>query len=81
VWQATLPSRLELFDLARDPGEARDLASAEPQQVAEPKARIEELSREAARPLLLEAAFAASWSVLFSSVALPSDEANLVAEP
>jgi arylsulfatase A-like enzyme len=81
VWQATLPSRVELFDLAKDPGEKTNLAEQHPEKAAELQRRIEELSREAVPPLLLEAAYATTWKVLFGSVSLPSDEQALDAEP
>jgi arylsulfatase A-like enzyme len=53
VWKASLPQRIELFNLADDKSEAKDLAAENPAKVAELKARIEELALEMAPPLLL----------------------------
>jgi len=53
VWKASLPQRIELFNLGDDKSEAKDLATENPAKVAELKARIEELALEMAPPLLL----------------------------
>jgi len=81
VWQATLPSRTELFNLAEDPSEKTDLAAKNPQKVAELKARVEELARTAVPPLILQEAVGAASHVLFSSVALPAEVKELEAQP
>jgi arylsulfatase A-like enzyme len=71
VWQTTLPSKAELFDLRKDPSETTNLAEQNPQKVAELQRRAEELSRTAVEPLLFKEAFDVSWRGLFGSVALP----------
>jgi arylsulfatase A-like enzyme len=48
VWQATLPSRIELFNLAEDPGEQTNLADRSGEKVVELQQRVEALAREAA---------------------------------
>lgn len=53
VWQAALPQRIELFDLAKDPSESTNLAEQEPEAVAKLQARITELAKEMAPPMLL----------------------------
>lgn len=53
VWQASLPQKIELFNLARDPSEKNDLAKANPDIVARLQRRITELSRQMAPPLLM----------------------------
>ena len=53
MWKATLPQRIELFNLSDDKSEAKDLAAENPAKVAELKARIEELAADMAPPLLL----------------------------
>jgi arylsulfatase A-like enzyme len=53
VWKASLPQRIELFNLSDDKSEAKDLAAENPAKVAELKARIEELATDMAPPLLL----------------------------
>ena len=53
VWQAGLPGKVELFDLAKDPGETVNLADQNPELVKKLQARIVALSQEMAPPLLL----------------------------
>jgi arylsulfatase A-like enzyme len=81
VWQATLPSRIELFDLAGDPAEKTNVAGENPQKVAELQQRIEALAREAVPPLILGEALGAVKPALFGSVALPGDEKELEKQP
>ena len=81
VWKATLPSQVELFNLAQDPSEKTNLADKNPQKVAELQQRVEVLAREAAQPLLLKEAFRTTWSVFTATVALPSEEKDLEMEP
>jgi arylsulfatase A-like enzyme len=81
VWQATLPSRVELFDLAADPGEQTDVADRNPRQVAALQQRIEALAREAVAPLIFGEALGTVKSVLFGSVVLPADEKALESQP
>jgi len=81
VWQATLPSRVELFDLAQDPGETKSLADENPEKVAEMRQRIEALAREAAPPLILREALGMVKPVLFGTVSFPDEEAALEQQP
>lgn len=53
VWKAALPPAIELFNLAEDPGEARDLTSHFPEKVAEMQARIVLLATEMVPPQLI----------------------------
>jgi arylsulfatase A-like enzyme len=81
VWQATLPSRVELFDLANDPGEQRDVAGQHPEKVAALKQRIEAQSREAVPPLILGEALGTVKAVLFGSVLMPAQAEAVAVEP
>ncbi len=81
VWQATLPSRTELFDLAKDPGEQHDLSAKHPEKVAALKARIEALSREAVKPLILDEAVGAVKPALFGTVVFPAETRAIEAQP
>ena len=81
VRQATLPSRLELFDLAHDPGETTDLAERNPERVAALNARLEALAREAVMPLIFTEALGVVKPTLFGSVALPEDARALAEQP
>jgi hypothetical protein len=81
VWQATLPSRVELFNLAQDPSENTNVAESNPQKVVELQRRIDVLAREAVSPLLLGEAFGAVKHLLFGAVALPEDAKALDSVP
>jgi arylsulfatase A-like enzyme len=81
VWYATLPSQVELFNLAEDPTEKTSLAGKNPQKVAELRERIEALAREAVPPLILKEVLGAVRPVLFGSVTLPGEEQALERQP
>jgi arylsulfatase A-like enzyme len=81
VWQTTLPSKVELFNLAQDPGEKNNLADQNPQKVAELQRRIEALAREAVPPLIFNDAMGAVKPALFGSVLLPGDEKTVQKQP
>lgn len=53
VWKASLPPKVELFDLAKDPSEAKNLADGNPAKVALMQKRLTELAGQMAPPLLL----------------------------
>src|SRR5262245_10258387 len=53
VWKATLPQRIELFNLAEDKSETTDLIDKNPEKAKELQARISELAAEMAPPLLI----------------------------
>ncbi len=73
VWQATLPSRVELYDLKTDPGEKNNLAGAQPERVARMQQKLEAQARQAAPPLIFNAAMGVVRPGLFGAVALPQD--------
>jgi len=81
VWRTALPSKVELFDLAQDPGEKTNLAEQNPEKVAELQRRIEVLARQSAQPLFLLEALGAAKHVLLGSVATPEEEKDLEAQP
>jgi len=81
VWQATLPSRVELYDLKADPGEKNDLAAAQPERVARMQQRLQEQAREAVAPLFFKEAVVAAKPVLFGAVAAPEDASQLERQP
>ena len=53
VWKATLPQRIELFNLAEDKSETTDLIDKNPEKARELQARISELAAQMAPPLLI----------------------------
>jgi arylsulfatase A-like enzyme len=81
VWHATLPSRIELFNLAQDPGETTNVADQHRDQVAALQQRIEALAREAVAPLVLEAALGVAQPVLFGAVRFPSTDPVIEEQP
>jgi arylsulfatase A-like enzyme len=81
VWQATLPSKVELFDLSADPAESTNLADANPAKVAELRGLVEAQARDAVAPLIFKEAFGAVKPALFGSVALPDDARGIATQP
>lgn len=53
IWRSLIPTSVELYNLATDPYEQNDLAAAHPDKVAAMQERLNELGREAAKPLAL----------------------------
>jgi arylsulfatase A-like enzyme len=81
VWRPTLPAQVELFDLAQDPGETRNVAAEQPDVVARLERRAEELARVATPPLLMKDVASAAMRTLMGSTALPGDRERLELEP
>jgi arylsulfatase A-like enzyme len=81
IWQATLPSKVELFDVVQDPSEKRNLADANPSKVAELQEAIQQMAREAVPPLIMKEIIGSTRHVLFGSVVFPEDDKAVEAEP
>jgi arylsulfatase A-like enzyme len=81
VWRTTLPSSIELYDLAHDPAEKENLAGRYPEKVEALQKRVNELSLEAAKPLLLEVGFNSLMNEFHLPPAFPDEEYNLSSEP
>jgi arylsulfatase A-like enzyme len=81
VWQTTLPSKVELFDLKKDASETTNLAEQNPQKVAELQQRAQALAREAKPALFLRDALGAAKDVLMGSVVLAEDAKELAELP
>jgi arylsulfatase A-like enzyme len=60
VWYPALPSKIELFNLADDPGETKDLSAANPAKVAELQAVVVKLSQDMVPPHFLTNALEAA---------------------
>lgn len=80
VWRTTLPSSVELYDLAADPSESHNLASRYPDKVTALQQRLNALSTEAAKPLLLEAGFQSILKEFHLPPAFPGEELDLSQE-
>ena len=57
VWRTILPSKIELFNLAKDPSEKTNLAGENPEKVVELQTRINGLAGEMSKSLLLTEVF------------------------
>jgi len=74
VWRTLLPSRVELFNLAKDPSEKENLAGQNPEKVAALQRRLEALSKEAAKPLFLVDQMKVVMKNMQGEPILPTDE-------
>lgn len=75
VWRTTLPARTELFNIANDPGEAKDLAAENPQIVAELQKRIDGLARDMKPSLFFQATFKSYLGRHAPGPVFPNDDA------
>jgi len=80
IWHTLLPQKVELYDIAEDPSETKNLAADHPDKVAELQNRINELAAEARKPILLQIEFKNIIKRMHLSPALPSDLESLDAE-
>jgi arylsulfatase A-like enzyme len=53
VWKASLPQKVEVFDLKRDPAESTNVASEQPDVVSAFQTRLTEFATQMAPPLLI----------------------------
>ncbi|HEX5043158.1 MAG TPA: arylsulfatase [Candidatus Polarisedimenticolaceae bacterium] len=81
VWRTTLPAKVELYNLAQDPGEKNDLSTEHPDKVAAMKARVQALATEAAKPKLLDLAFGSVVHQYHLPPAFPGEEYEFAQEP
>jgi arylsulfatase A-like enzyme len=81
IWRSPLPSALELYDLAKDPSEKRNLAAQNPATVAELQKRINDLAAAMAKPLYLQTEFRALRERLHMPPAIAGDELQFDGEP
>lgn len=73
VWRTPLPSKIELFDLAADPGETHDLSAADPEEALRLQARVSELAGEMAPSLFMQAMAAGYFDRKAGPPLLPND--------
>jgi arylsulfatase A-like enzyme len=75
VWRTVLPSKVELFNLADDPGEKTNVAAQNDEKVRALQARVTGLGSEMAKSLLLEQVFkSVSANLTGKPPALPNEE-------
>lgn len=74
VWGTTLPTKVELFDLAADPAETTNLADRHPQRVADMQALVQAEAQVAAPSKFMHSVFGTLWPVLFGAAVLPGEQ-------
>jgi arylsulfatase A-like enzyme len=74
IWRTTLPSSVDLFNLAADPFEQKNLAEEQPEKVASMKLRLDELARGAAKPLFLVDQFKVVMKNMHGEPVLPGED-------
>jgi len=80
IWHTTLPQSIELYNIAEDPSETKNLAADHPDKVAQLQKRANELAAEAQKPILLQIELKNIVNRMHLSPTLPSDLENLDAE-
>jgi arylsulfatase A-like enzyme len=80
IWNVLLPQSLELYNIAEDPSETKNLAFENPEKVAELQKRINELAAEAEKPILLQIEFKNMLGRMHLSPTLPADLESIDAE-
>ncbi len=74
IWRTVLPSAVELYNIAEDPYETKNLAAENPDKVAALEKRANELAAVMAKPLLLVTEFNALRERLHVPPALPGED-------
>lgn len=74
IWRTMLPSSVDLYDLAKDPSEQQNLAANHPDRVLAMQRRLDELAKEARKPLFLEDQFKVVMKNMNGEPVLPIDE-------
>jgi arylsulfatase A-like enzyme len=74
VWKTFLPSSVELYDIAKDPSETKNVAAEHPDTVAALQKRLETLAKESAKPLFLVDQFKVIQKNMHGEPILPTDD-------
>lgn len=75
IWRTMLPSSVDLYNIAQDPSETTNLAAQHPERVVAMQKRIEELAKQAEKPLFLVDQFKVVMHGMHGQPILPTDEA------
>jgi arylsulfatase A-like enzyme len=81
IWRTPLPSALELYNLADDVSEKRDVAAQHPDTVVALQKRVEVLAKEMSKPMFLVEALSTIKSRPSAPPALPNEETYFDQEP
>ncbi len=74
IWRTLLPSSVDLYNLAQDPGEKHNLAANNPDKVAALQKRLDTLASQAAKPLFLVDQFKVVMKNMQGEPVMPTDE-------
>jgi len=74
IWRTMLPSSVDLYDIAKDPSEASNLAAANPDKVAALQKRLDTLAKDAAKPLFLVDQFKVVMKNMNGEPILPGED-------
>ena len=80
IWHTLLPEKVELYNIAQDPSETKNLAAEQPDKVAALQKRINELAAQSEKPILLQIELKNIIERMHLSPALPSELESLDAE-
>jgi len=81
IWRTPLPEAVELYNIAEDPSETKNVATENPEKVVALKKRVNELAAVSAKSLLLQTEFAAMRERLHTAPALPQEDYTLEEAP
>jgi arylsulfatase A-like enzyme len=81
IWRTPLPAKVELYNLAQDPSEQKNLADEQPEKVAALQKRANELASSMAPSPLLQTEFQALRARLKLPPNLPEEELEFDEEP
>lgn len=74
IWRTTLPSSVDLYNLAQDPSEQANLAAANPDKVIAMEQRLNAQAKDAAKPLFLLDQFKVIMKNMNGEPVMPIDE-------
>ncbi len=74
IWRTMLPSSVDLYHLAEDPSEAKNLAAEHPEKVVEMQKRLDALATGATKPLFLLDQFKVIQKNMAGEPVLPTEE-------
>ena len=74
IWRTMLSSSADLYNVAEDPSEKNNLAAANPDKVAAMQKRLDELAKEAGKPLFLVDQFKVVMKNMNGEPLMPGDD-------
>lgn len=74
IWRNMLPASVDLYNIANDPSETKNLAEAHPEKVTAMQLRINSLAKEAAKPLFLVDQFKVIMKNMSGEPVLPGED-------